>query len=201
MRRAAHRGGAGERLRHWLAVGFLFALGVAVIMLAGLGSFSHTSKRDDQVNAGPPVPVPQGGAAQHPKPKPPLGPGPPAPRTGPEQQLQATLSGALQAAGPQSGAFVYDLDARDSLFARRIKVGRPPASVEKLYTTVALLRILGPNARLHTDVLGTGRLAHGVWHGNLYLRGGGDPTFGDQSVQPGLGARLRADRRTSLSTS
>ncbi|MGO9820280.1 MAG: D-alanyl-D-alanine carboxypeptidase/D-alanyl-D-alanine-endopeptidase [Solirubrobacteraceae bacterium] len=154
---------------------------MTVIMLAGLGSFSHTSKRDDQVNAGPPVPVPQGGAAQHPKPKPPLGPGPPAPRTGPEQQLQSTLSGALQAAGPQSGAFVYDLDARDSLFARRIKVGRPPASVEKLYTTVALLRILGPNARLHTDVLGTGRLAHGVWHGNLYLRGGGDPTFGDQS--------------------
>jgi serine-type D-Ala-D-Ala carboxypeptidase/endopeptidase (penicillin-binding protein 4) len=155
---------------------------VAVITLAGFGSFSHTSKRDDQVNAGPPVPVPPAsGAAQRPKPKPPLGPGPPAPRTGPEQQLQATLSRALQAAGPQSGAFVYDLDARDTMFARRITVGRPPASVEKVYTTVALLRILGPKARLHTDVLGTGRLAHGVWHGNLYLRGGGDPTFGDQS--------------------
>ena len=28
-------------------------------------------------------------------------------------------------------------------------------------------------------MLGTGHLSHGVWHGNLYLHGGGDPTFGD----------------------
>ena len=29
-------------------------------------------------------------------------------------------------------------------------------------------------------MLGTGHLgAGGIWHGNLYLRGGGDPTFGD----------------------
>jgi D-alanyl-D-alanine carboxypeptidase/D-alanyl-D-alanine-endopeptidase (penicillin-binding protein 4) len=39
---------------------------------------------------------------------------------------------------------------------------------------------LGPSARFHTTLLGKGRLSHGVWHGNLYLRGGGDPTFGDQ---------------------
>jgi D-alanyl-D-alanine carboxypeptidase/D-alanyl-D-alanine-endopeptidase (penicillin-binding protein 4) len=38
---------------------------------------------------------------------------------------------------------------------------------------------LGPTARLHTTLLGTGSLRHGVWHGDLYLRGGGDPTFGD----------------------
>ncbi|MGH2929691.1 MAG: D-alanyl-D-alanine carboxypeptidase, partial [Solirubrobacteraceae bacterium] len=30
-----------------------------------------------------------------------------------------------------------------------------------------------------TSVLGTGSLRGGTWHGNLYLRGGGDPTFGD----------------------
>jgi serine-type D-Ala-D-Ala carboxypeptidase/endopeptidase (penicillin-binding protein 4) len=154
---------------------------VVAITLAGFGSFSHTSKRDDQVDAGPPVPVSAPAAAAHPKPKPPLGAGPSAPRTGAEQQLQAKLSRALNTAGPQSGAFVYDLDAHDSLFARKITIGRPPASVEKLYTTVAVLRILGPNARLHTDVLGTGTLVHGVLHGNLYLRGGGDPTFGDQT--------------------
>ena len=41
----------------------------------------------------------------------------------------------------------------------RDQVKRPPASVEKLYTTVALMRILGPGARLHTDVLGTGSLS------------------------------------------
>jgi D-alanyl-D-alanine carboxypeptidase/D-alanyl-D-alanine-endopeptidase (penicillin-binding protein 4) len=41
------------------------------------------------------------------------------------------------------------------------------------------MRRLGPDARLHTTLLGTGRLVRGTWHGNLYLRGGGDPTFGD----------------------
>jgi D-alanyl-D-alanine carboxypeptidase/D-alanyl-D-alanine-endopeptidase (penicillin-binding protein 4) len=59
-----------------------------------------------------------------------------------------------------------------------------PASLEKLYTTVALLRLLGPDARLRTTVLGTGHLgAGGIWHGNLYLRGGGDPTFGDATFR------------------
>ena len=41
---------------------------------------------------------------------------------------------------------------------------------------------LGPDARLHTTVLGVGHLGPGgVWHGSLYLKGGGDPTFGDGS--------------------
>ncbi len=61
-------------------------------------------------------------------------------------------------------------------------MARPPASVEKLYTTVAALNLLSPGARFATAVLGTGGLgAGGVWHGNLFLRGGGDPTFGDGS--------------------
>jgi D-alanyl-D-alanine carboxypeptidase/D-alanyl-D-alanine-endopeptidase (penicillin-binding protein 4) len=52
--------------------------------------------------------------------------------------------------------------------------------VEKLYTTVAVLSKLGPDARLTTTVVGAGHLGPGgVWHGNLYLVGGGDPTLGD----------------------
>jgi D-alanyl-D-alanine carboxypeptidase/D-alanyl-D-alanine-endopeptidase (penicillin-binding protein 4) len=95
-------------------------------------------------------------------------------------RLRRTLNHSLRVAGHGSGASVYDLTAHSSLFALRDGVNRPPASVEKLYTTVALLRKLGPHARLHTSVLGTGHLGPGgVWHGNLYLRGGGDPTFGD----------------------
>jgi D-alanyl-D-alanine carboxypeptidase/D-alanyl-D-alanine-endopeptidase (penicillin-binding protein 4) len=94
--------------------------------------------------------------------------------------LHSALTRWLRKAGRQSGALVYDLTARRTLFALRDGVARPPASVEKLYTSLALLRLLGPNARLHTTVLGSGHLGpRGVWHGNLYLRGGGDPTFGD----------------------
>ncbi len=68
------------------------------------------------------------------------------------------------------------------LFALRSRIARPPASVEKLYTSVAVLNDLGADATLHTRVLGVGHLGPGgVWHGNLYLVGGGDPSFGDQT--------------------
>jgi D-alanyl-D-alanine carboxypeptidase/D-alanyl-D-alanine-endopeptidase (penicillin-binding protein 4) len=94
-------------------------------------------------------------------------------------KLRRALDKQLAHAGPADGALVYDLATGRRLYAVHAGTGRPPASVEKLYTTVALINVLGPGTRLHTDVLGTGRLRHGVWHGNLYLRGGGDPTFGD----------------------
>lgn len=95
-------------------------------------------------------------------------------------RLRAALTRVLALAGPGTGAAVYDLQAHTTLFALRAGVMRPPASVEKVYTTVALLRKLGADARLRTTVLGDGRLgAGGVWHGDLYLHGGGDPTFGD----------------------
>ncbi len=95
-------------------------------------------------------------------------------------RLRRELAHTLALAGASSGASVYDLTDRAGLFSARAQVKRPPASVEKLYTTVALVRRLGPHARLHTAVLGAGHLGPGgVWHGDLYLRGDGDPTFGD----------------------
>ncbi|HZL48626.1 MAG TPA: D-alanyl-D-alanine carboxypeptidase/D-alanyl-D-alanine-endopeptidase, partial [Solirubrobacteraceae bacterium] len=96
--------------------------------------------------------------------------------------LQADLSRQLQIAGSRSGAYVYDLTAHQALFTERAETLRPPASVEKLYTASTALELMGPTARLSTNVLGSGRLAAGgVWEGNLYLRGGGDPTFGTSS--------------------
>jgi D-alanyl-D-alanine carboxypeptidase/D-alanyl-D-alanine-endopeptidase (penicillin-binding protein 4) len=103
-------------------------------------------------------------------------------RSGPPgaARLRAALTRILRPAGPGSGASVYDLQHRATIVSLRDATKRPPASLEKLWTTVALLRKLGPDARLHTTVLGTGQLgARGVWHGNLYLKGGGDPTLGD----------------------
>jgi D-alanyl-D-alanine carboxypeptidase/D-alanyl-D-alanine-endopeptidase (penicillin-binding protein 4) len=95
--------------------------------------------------------------------------------------LGRRLRRALNGAGSQVGLVVTDLGSGQVLYAAQPNVARPPASVEKLYTTVASLNLLGPNLRLQTVVLGEGTLEHGVWHGNLYLRGGGDPTFGDGS--------------------
>lgn len=94
--------------------------------------------------------------------------------------LDVALKRAFNTAGPSSGAAVYDLTDHAWLFTLRAGIERPPASVEKLFTSVAALRDLGPDATLKTAVLGAGQLAKGgVWRGDLYLRGGGDPTFGD----------------------
>lgn len=50
-----------------------------------------------------------------------------------------------------------------------------PASTMKLVTTYAALELLGPSYRWNTDLLTDGNVRDGVLHGNLYLRGGGDP--------------------------
>jgi D-alanyl-D-alanine carboxypeptidase/D-alanyl-D-alanine-endopeptidase (penicillin-binding protein 4) len=93
--------------------------------------------------------------------------------------LRADFTHQLSLAGDASGAYVYDLTAKQPLFSERAKVPRPPASVEKLYTATTALALMGAEAHLTTAVLGSGQLGHGgVWEGSLYLRGGGDPTFG-----------------------
>ena len=53
-----------------------------------------------------------------------------------------------------------------------------PASVNKLYTTSAALERYGAEGQLNTEVLGDSHVDDlGVVSGNLYLRGGGDPSF------------------------
>lgn len=156
----------------------------AAIVLGLLGSLSHTSNHDAQFDAGSAVVAPTKKKATPTRRRahdPALlttrGQRPPL--SGAELRLQSAMSKAMGQAGAQSGALVYDLDADDELYGLRPDIKRPPASVEKLWTTAALMVKLGPNARLRTTLLGTGSEHHGVWHGDLYLRGGGDPTFGD----------------------
>ncbi len=96
--------------------------------------------------------------------------------------LQADLTHQLALAGPADGAYVYDLSTHQALFSERAGTLRPPASVEKLYTATTLLARMGASGRLSTTVYGVGRLAPGgVWEGSIYLRGGGDPTFGSSA--------------------
>ncbi len=81
--------------------------------------------------------------------------------------------------GGASGAYVVDLSTGETLYSAAAAVDRLPASVEKLYTTSTALLRLGPTATLTTSVWGVGSLdPTGTWHGILYLKGGGDPTFG-----------------------
>ncbi len=97
----------------------------------------------------------------------------------PQQALDSALTGDVHAAGGSTGAYVVDLTTGALLFSSGAGVGHLPASVEKLYTTSAALLRFGPTARLTTEVLGNGTMTSGgTWVGTLYIKGGGDPTFG-----------------------
>lgn len=58
----------------------------------------------------------------------------------------------------------------------------PPASVMKVLTTAAMLEMYGPSFRFTTAVEHTGSIRDGVLHGDLIIRGGGDPSLGDLKI-------------------
>jgi D-alanyl-D-alanine carboxypeptidase/D-alanyl-D-alanine-endopeptidase (penicillin-binding protein 4) len=139
-----------------------------------------------------------------------LGPAAPAPTAsgGRSVALTRALNTGMHQAGAFSGAEVADLSAGRILYAHHEDFARLPASVEKLFTTSTVLDRFGVGARLTTSVLGAGQLEGGTWRGPLYLRGGGDPTFGtaafDQraygtgATVEGLVAGLRARGITAV---
>jgi D-alanyl-D-alanine carboxypeptidase/D-alanyl-D-alanine-endopeptidase (penicillin-binding protein 4) len=111
------------------------------------------------------------------------GPAAAAARAATGATLRAALDRQLAAAGRASGALAVDLGDGRVLYTRRARTGRIPASVEKLWTSAAALRRLGPGWTFATRLAGSGWLdPEGVWHGSLYLRGGGDPTLGDGAL-------------------
>lgn len=96
-----------------------------------------------------------------------------------QRLLVNAVTRGMRQIGGASGALVVDLQTGQTLFSDAAGVERPPASVEKLYTTSTALLRLGPDATLTTTVRGVGSFdSSHVWHGTLYLVGGGDPTFG-----------------------
>jgi serine-type D-Ala-D-Ala carboxypeptidase/endopeptidase (penicillin-binding protein 4) len=95
--------------------------------------------------------------------------------------LKRSLSGQMRQAGSHSGAYVKNLSNGQQVFAWRAGVPRVLASNTKLFTAAAALARFGTEGTLGTEVLGSGELDDdGVWQGDLYLRGGGDPTFGSR---------------------
>jgi D-alanyl-D-alanine carboxypeptidase/D-alanyl-D-alanine-endopeptidase (penicillin-binding protein 4) len=99
-----------------------------------------------------------------------------------ERGLSARLGGAMGGAGGWSGAYVYNADSGRPVFAWRHATPRILASNTKLFTTAAALARFGTEGKLATEVRGAGQLGdRGVFRGNLYLVGGGDPSFGSQS--------------------
>lgn len=94
--------------------------------------------------------------------------------------LPTRLASALAVRGApaaSSAAIAIDLATGKTVFARNPDLPLVPASNEKLTVTYASLVELGAAYRFHTEVLGHGHQEGSVWHGNLILKGYGDPTL------------------------
>src|SRR6185312_2456051 len=107
--------------------------------------------------------------------------------------VKAGLKRVWRGAAPSSGAYVLNATKGTVLFQSRASRARILASNTKLFTTSAILAKLGSDATLPTDLESDAEAdpATGVLKGNVYLRGGGDPTFGTQSFDKrfyGVGA-------------
>lgn len=94
--------------------------------------------------------------------------------------LPAPVEAALARAQlPRETLAVWVADAQDRRqpprLAYRAQAPMNPASVMKLVTTYAALDLLGPSFTWQTPVYADGAVQGGTLHGNLYLRGQGDP--------------------------
>jgi serine-type D-Ala-D-Ala carboxypeptidase/endopeptidase (penicillin-binding protein 4) len=99
-----------------------------------------------------------------------------------QDALVKSLTRQMNAAGANSGAYVVNLSQGETVFAWREKRARILASNAKLFTTAAALARFGTEGTLGTEVRGVGELdEQGIYRGDLYLRGGGDPTFGTRT--------------------
>jgi D-alanyl-D-alanine carboxypeptidase/D-alanyl-D-alanine-endopeptidase (penicillin-binding protein 4) len=108
--------------------------------------------------------------------------------------VSTRLASALAVRGnvwSTSAALAVDLQSDGIVFARNADLSLAPASNEKLPDTFAALRTLGLSYRFKTEVLGRGVQDGAVWHGDLFLKGFGDPTL--TSARLGRLARAVAD--------
>jgi D-alanyl-D-alanine carboxypeptidase/D-alanyl-D-alanine-endopeptidase (penicillin-binding protein 4) len=79
--------------------------------------------------------------------------------------------------GADVGLVVRAADTGETLYRHGSDRRGQPASNAKLITSAAALEVLGPDYRFSTAVLAAGRTTGPVLHGDLYLRGTGDPTM------------------------
>lgn len=94
-----------------------------------------------------------------------------------------------------AGAYAYNITDSKAVAGRSSGTARIIASNAKLFTSAAALARYGTGGRFTTGIYTTGPLVGGVLNGDIYLRGGGDPLFGNSSFVTsnfGSGATLEA---------
>lgn len=83
----------------------------------------------------------------------------------------------------QVGISVYDLTDDTLLFAHNARQRMRPASTEKILTAITALEELGTDYKFFTKLYIDGEIRGGALHGDVYVKGGFDPTFGRTDLQ------------------
>lgn len=103
------------------------------------------------------------------------------------KRLSARLEKALKESGFSSGPLGIWVGTQteqgvETFFSRNESVLFIPASLSKLITAGAVLSELHPGFKFTTELLSDAPIKTGQLKGNLYLRGGGDPSFVSESM-------------------
>lgn len=104
-----------------------------------------------------------------------------------DAELRDDLASMLAAAKTGKwGVLVVSLSKGDTLFRHDADLQLLPASTMKLFTSSLALERFGAGGKFETVVLRAGSLgADGVLHGDLVLRGAGDPTLAGKPFETG----------------
>jgi len=74
-----------------------------------------------------------------------------------------------------------DLNANETIAEFNSKTCLPSASTAKLFSTATALKVLGPNFQPSTRIYVDGEInKEGILNGNIWVKGGGDPTLGSR---------------------
>ncbi|WP_297889306.1 D-alanyl-D-alanine carboxypeptidase/D-alanyl-D-alanine-endopeptidase [Sulfurihydrogenibium sp.] len=83
----------------------------------------------------------------------------------------------------RAGIYVESLTEKKRLLIINSQEPFIPASNQKILTTATALINLTPDYRFKTQILTDGYIRNGVVYGNLYLKGGADPSLTDEDIE------------------
>ena len=82
--------------------------------------------------------------------------------------------------GAKISILAVDLSSFDTLLSYNPMLPTATASTTKLFSTAMALELLGPDYRFETTLFTDGLIEQGVLKGNLWIKGGGDVSFGSK---------------------
>ena len=92
-------------------------------------------------------------------------------------QLRKTIDDVIRHRDIEAGMLAVDLNTNEILYEHEPDRLLIPASVNKLFTSYSALKRLTPDATFKTTIYVTGVIRDGTLGGDLYIKGGGDPSL------------------------